>query len=238
MRTGHQKKGFTLIEVIIAAAIIVSILSMLYGTYFTIARSTKAARSKQALSQQAQKTITQLARQIRCSYAATHSRDANKTGDRSRQKTEDTKKRFDYFSGNANHLTEILHLVTTNSFTASKDSPEGLFEVIYKFNKNEGVLYLNQEQFVGVTKKTVKKQWIPIAENIHSLELKFFDGRLWSNKWIYKERQKLPDAVEINIAFEDQNGRTYECNTVANVYCASESDRKTQVADSRVANNK
>lgn len=223
MKAVRQRKGFTLVEVVIAATIIVSIFSIMYGTYFAISSSSKTVRAKQKLSQQARDTMTRMARQIRCSYASKTASE-NKTGSKDKKKSDSN--RVDYFYGNDDHRDETLHFVTTNSFfVLPQDSSEGLFDVTYKFDRNDGILYVSQERFVGAVKKAVKKQWIPIAENIQLLEMEFFDGQLWSDKWSYKDKQRLPSAVKIEIVFENQAGQIYKCSTAVNLYCGTNNEK-------------
>ena len=207
MTTRHKQNGFTLIEILIATAMILTVLSCIYGSYFTISRSTQVTRAKLKLSQQSLNVMTQLTRQIRCCYAETV--------------TDTDQKNIDLFSGStANPGKEILHLITTNSFGASQDSTQGLFDVTYRFDKRTGKLYLSRQRFTGANKDyTEKKQWTPIAENVHSLELNFFDGTQWLNKWSFKEMKKLPKAVKIDITFTDKADRTYQRSTVAQINC-------------------
>ena len=230
MKTRYQQSGFTLIEILVAAAIILSILSFVYGTYFAISKSTQATRVKLTLSQQALKVLTQLTRQIRCSYADTVSDSAYTTKPVSERKEKKTQNNPDFFSGYTdNPSEEILHLITTNRFDMSQNSPEGLFDVTYRFDKSKGQLYLSQKRFVGTTKNTAeKKLWQPIAENVQSLELAFFDGQQWLNKWTFKDRKRLPNAVKIDITFEDETSRTYKYGTVAYICSHRNYGQRTQ----------
>ncbi len=240
MKTRHQQSGFTLIEILVAASIILSILSLVYGTYFTISKSTQATRAKLTLSQQALKVLPQIARQIRCSYADTVSDSAYTIKSVSEQKEKKPQNNPDFFSGHTNNPGEkILHLITTNSFGMPQNSLDGLFDVTYRFDKSKGLLYLSQKRFVSTTKNTTeKKLWQPIAKNVQSLELAFFDGRQWLNKWTFKDRKKLPNAVKIDITFRNQAGRIYECSTVAYIHCHTDYDRETQLGELVVAKDK
>ena len=240
MKTRYRKNGFTLIEILVAATIILSILSFVYGTYFAISKSTRATRAKLTLSQQTQKVLSQLARQIRCSYAYAVSDSAYATKSVSERKERRTQNNPDFFSGcTDNPSEEILHLITTNRFDMSQNSTGGLFDVTYRFDKSEGQLYLSQKRFVGTTKNSAeKKLWQPIAENIQSFELEFFDGKQWLNKWTFKDRKKLPNAVKIDITFRDQTGRIYGCSTVAYIYCRTDYGRQTQLSKLMVTKNR
>ncbi len=212
---------------------------MVYGTYFTISKSTQATRVKLTLSQQALKVLTRLTRQIRCSYA---DRVSDSTGtskpvsERKGKKPQNNPNFFAYHTDNPSE--KILHLITTNRFGTPQNSPEGLFDVTYRFDKSKGLLYLSQKRFVGTTKNIAeKKLWQPIAENIQSLELAFFDGQQWLNKWTFKDRKKLPNAVKIDITFRDQTDRIYGYSTVAYIYCCTDYGRKTQLGELVVAEN-
>lgn len=231
MNTRYRQSGFTLIEILVASAIILSILSFVYGTYFVISKSSRAAGDKMKLSQQALKVMNQFARQIRCSYADTVNVPARTTKRVSERKKKKPYKGPDYFSGDTNSTgEEILRLVTTNKYAMKQNPEEGLFEVIYRFDKRQGRLYLSQKRFVATTKNKDKKRiWLPIAENIQSLDLAFFDGQQWLNKWTFKEKRELPNAVKINITFRDRNGRIYGYSTVADIYCRKDVSRKIQL---------
>ncbi|MHC4632893.1 MAG: PulJ/GspJ family protein, partial [Planctomycetota bacterium] len=69
MSGSSGKRGFTLVEILVAMAIIVTIVSMVYGSYFATSKSAETCKAKMALSQQVRKVLQQMARQIRCSYA-------------------------------------------------------------------------------------------------------------------------------------------------------------------------
>ena len=210
MKAATQRNGFTLIEVVIAAAMIVSVFSILYGTYFSISGATKTVRAKQKLSQQTADMMARMARQIRCSYAA-NTANENKV---------------DYFYGKSDSIGEVMHFITTDSFfVLPADASEGLFDVAYKFDRNEGVLCVSQRRFAGSTKKTARKEWVPIAENVKSFDVGFFDGQRWFDRWAYNDKQKLPSAVKIDIAFGNQADRIYKCGTSVNVYCGTGNEK-------------
>ena len=232
MKTRYHQYGFTLIEILVAAAIIVSILSMIFGTYFVSSKSTQVAGDRMIAFQQTRKILAHLTRQIRCSYADTVSNSAYEAKPISKQKKKTLQSSPDYFSCRPDNPTgQILHLITTSGFGRRQKPTNGLFEVTYKFDKSKGRLWLSQERFVGTDKNSIdKKVWRPIAENIESLEFAFFDGRKWLNNWSFKTIKKLPNAVKIDVTFEDQTSRTYKYGTVAYVCCHKNYSQETQSA--------
>lgn len=223
MNNKFNKRGFTLIEILVAMAIIVTIVSMVYGSHLATSKSTRAYKARITLSQQGRKLLEQIARQIRCSYAGVVEGSPHREKSYSQHAKITPENTISYFSSNPDNPSgEILHLVTTNRI-----SPHGLLEVAYKFDKTNGLLLSNQRRFVGTAKKvTEKTSWHPIAEGIKSFKLAFFDGRQWLNKWDFTDEGKLPHAVKINISSEDENHRQYHCSTTAYVYCGNNQNRK------------
>jgi len=222
MNNRLDKHGFTLIELLVAVALIAAILSMVYGSYFATSKSAQTCKARITVSQQGRKTLEQMARQIRCSYAGTVTdRTETEPVEAGSKQTgiilEDS---FSYFNGNSvAPRGEILHLVTTNRLFGEKEPADGLFEVTYKFDKRASLLSLSQREFVGTAQKTGEKNWRPIAEGVKSLELTFFDGKKWLRNWDFKEKKILPCAVRIEISCEDENHQQYHYATVAYVSC-------------------
>jgi len=229
MNSRSSKSGFTLVEILVAVAIIVTILSMVYGSYFATSKSAQACKTRIALSRQGREVLGQMARQIRCSYVGSARKYKYPTREVSQQREKIPENAIDYFNGNPDDPGgEILHLVTTNSILGGQAPADGLFEVSYKFDKSTGALFFSQERFVNAPKSVIeKKNWQPIAGNIECVELAFFDGQQWLHRWDFKEKKRLPHAVKINITCEDENYRQYNYGTVAYVCCRTNQGKKT-----------
>ncbi|MCJ7730389.1 MAG: prepilin-type N-terminal cleavage/methylation domain-containing protein [Sedimentisphaerales bacterium] len=216
------KYGFTLVEVLLAMAIIATIVSIVYGSYFVISQSVKTCKARTALSQQGQKVLGLLARQIRCSYVPAADSSQRPEKHTPEQRTTANKDAIDYFSGSSDASgAATLHFITTNAFSSKQNAAVGLFKVDYKLDGKTGALLLNQRPFVDTPGSTLENTWQPIAENIASIELEFFEGHQWLRRWNLKEQGQLPAAVRINITLEDENRREYHCGTVAYVYCGT-----------------
>jgi prepilin-type N-terminal cleavage/methylation domain-containing protein len=214
------KDGFTLVEILVAVALITAILSMVYGSYFATSKSAQACKAKIAMFQQGRKTLEQMAQQIRCSYAGTDAEHTDSMPSDSYQIKMIPEKNINFFNGDSDAPGgEILHLVTTNGFFKEKVPVDGLFDVTYKFDKGTGVLSLRQIGFIGTVKRLEEGDYRPIACNIERLELTFFDGQQWLRSWDFEDQIKLPYAVKIEIGFEDENYQRCDYVTVANVFC-------------------
>ncbi len=241
--TGQRPAGFTLLEILVAMAIIVTIVSMVYGSYFAASKSTQICKARITLYQQGQDVLEQMARQIRCSYSSTGEKHTYPVTSISQpvKKIPESEVNY-YFEGNSDEPNgEILHLVTINGILGKQKPADGLFDVIYKFDKRTGVLSFSQARFIGTPKNVVgKRNWRPIARNINRIELSFFDGQKWLKKWeLYHGLPardttarmavvRLPRAVKIEISCENENYQQYHCSAVAYVCCQTNQGKETR----------
>jgi type II secretion system protein J len=238
MNDKRSINGFTLVEILIAMALIATILSMVYGSYFATSRSAQGCQAGIGMCQQGRTTLDQMARQIRCAYAGPAKNEdlGESPAQQERIIQEDG---MNYFRGNGNASNgEILHFVTTYGYIeeAINKLANGLFEVTYRFDKREDTLFLSQRRFLGMVKKSPKMDWKPIAKNIKYLELEFFDGRKWQRRWDYEDGKKLPSAVRMEIDCRDEDNRQYNYSTVAHISCRD--NRTGTETDTLVSVNK
>jgi hypothetical protein len=141
-----------------------------------------------------------------------------KTGTQQTKRAKEDRVR--YFNGNLNASNgEILHFVTTNGLVEKDEPSKGLFEITYRFDKRRGELSLRQERFIATTKKPETGNWRSIAKNIEHLKLEFYDGEQWQRRWDFMNEKKLPCAVRLEIDCKDEDGRRYNCGTVAHISC-------------------
>ena len=248
-RSRPTKAGFTLLEILIAVAIIAVIVSMVYGSYFAAARSTEAYDATMEVSEQARQALAQMARQIRCAYVpqSVHrveqvQQTSGTLGQSLRPEQLVSQHKGvvenvpNYFSGGADGPAgEVLQLVTTEGSSAGPESVNGLFEVIYRFDKSSGVLSLSQQRFIERLQGAADhRNWQPVLTGVECLELTFYDGQQWLSKWDFKEKCRPPLAVKIDITCEDKNYRRCRCATTAYVPCHKNKGGKT-AADTSIS---
>jgi type II secretion system protein J len=221
MNKSSDKKGFTLVEVLIALALIATILSMVYGSYFATSRSARACEGRMDMCRQEQAILDQMTRQIRGAYGGTRPADAN-SGQSDGPKEETARKRsVSYFTGASDAPKgEILRLVTTNGSSEEMNKPaKGLFEVAYRFDKRSGTLLVTQSRFTETANDAGTESWKTAAEGVEYLNLEFFDGRQWRRRWESSKERRLPSAVRMDIGLRNEDGRRYDGGTVAYLSC-------------------
>ncbi|UCF13986.1 MAG: prepilin-type N-terminal cleavage/methylation domain-containing protein [Phycisphaerales bacterium] len=216
MNNRMRQHGFTLVELLVAVALIATILSMAYGSYVTTMKSAEACKSRIVLSEQGRKTLERIARHVRCSYAGAVCDDNDDTGSSNDQQETKTEQRVNYFNGDARSPNgEILHLVTTCGLSEDREFEHGLFEVSYRFNRRTRQLATSEVRFVGKVQKTRKRDWKVISDKVESVDLEFFDGKSWLRRWDFTDKKGLPRAVRIEITGRNENLQRYDYSTVA-----------------------
>ena len=237
MRDRLNKNGFTLVEILVAVSLIATILAMVYGSYFAAARSARACEINMAMSQEGQKALEQMARQIRCSYAGEAVEDSNSVRSDPGQRTTVSPESVSYFSGDADAPDgRVLHMVTTNARFEEKGPAGGLFEVDYRLDRRTGIFSVSQRRYIGVDLEREQENWQATAENVEELELEFSNGEKWLRSWKFREEKKLPNAVRIEIGCRGEDGRQYRHETVAYVSCRQ--DRKLIQSEASTPTNR
>jgi prepilin-type N-terminal cleavage/methylation domain-containing protein len=214
--------GFTLIEVLVAITLIVTIVSMVYGSYFATAKSADVYETRMNMSAQTRKVLNWMTRQIRCSYIFKAEDEKNSIGTDSKLTNIISRSPVVYFNYKSNaYDSVILHFVTTQKLFSEDGQANGLFDVAYKFDRNIGTLYLSQRRFTGTSEKYLEdRNWRPILTNVESVELDFFNGQKWCSEWDFEQMKKLPFAVKIAITCKDENNRRCRYGTVADIHCS------------------
>jgi prepilin-type N-terminal cleavage/methylation domain-containing protein len=228
MKYRVSRSGFTLVEMLVAMTIVVSIVSMVYGSYFATAKSADVYKAMMTASESAGGLLQQMTRQIRCSYAGTAEASpasAEKTLVRTQGILEEP---VSYFKGGSDLPNgEILHLITTARFSGLDDCRDGLFDVVYKFDKSARTLLVSQRRFVETPAGLAQnREFTPVIEGLEDIGLQFFNGAEWADQWDFTQAKKLPRAVRISIACKDENGRKCAYSAVAGVYCLMDQSKR------------
>ena len=225
-RKNIRNTGFTLIEITISIAILMIIVSVVYGTYFATSQSVLRCNRKIVCSTDARSVLTRMTRQIRCAYRQAAPKKTPTVSSINHTQSVSPDDSPIYLAGgaagdDAGNDGIILRLITTAPIFHEQDSSTGLFEAAYKYDSIQGILSYSQRKYIPEQKNSTTESgaWLPIAENVESIELSFYDGRRWHDKWNSRDDGKLPHTVKTNIVFADENSGSTSFSTAAHVNC-------------------
>jgi len=229
-----RKTGFTLIEIIIAIAIVFTILSVVYATYFATAGSVERCQTKIDAAYQARTLLEKMSRQIRCTY-----RIPDNKLPAIEPKSQDRTLNIKNASCSSLEATEeknddhIMSLITTAGIFNDKLLAHGPFKIVYKHDPDLKTLFYSQKKYIPISKNnsdssrqrfnlsltddTANENWFPISQNISRIELSFYDNDKWLDHWSYREKRQLPKAVKIKLILEDKDSNPTTFTTVADI---------------------
>ena len=198
--------GFTLLEVLIAVAIMSGIISVIYASFFTASRNIEQAEDIRDSSDMARTLVTKIADDISNAY---YKLEMNSravitifNGKKEQTETTDEKSRLDNIA-----------LTTLTNWRAPNTTETDLWEVGYYFKqKPDGSGYVMMRR----EKRELSKE-VPageggveyeITDRVKFLQLRYnTGGDTWYDEWNSTTLKALPKLVEITLALE--SGMTY-----------------------------
>ena len=226
----HQTNpGFTLIEMLIAMAMMATIVSMVYGSYAATSQSMETYSSRLTYSERASQVLRLMTRQIRGAYARqTEPNTIVSSGDLSHTPLQPLSPRpgqtqidgaLPIFSGgNRNPHGEILSFTTTTGLGSGLNGPRGLSQIRYRHDPITNTLWIDCRPYTDRLRRVGGTQGgRPILDRVTAVDIEFHDGRQWHQKWDNERQSELPRAVRIGLSLVDEKGRSYRFGTTVQV---------------------
>ena len=212
--TGYRLRttGFTLVEMLVALALVSTIATMVYGSYAAVSRSLDLYGSRTACYERTCLVLRLMARQIRCAYVPTAptvpmpSSPQNSTASA-------LPAAFRADSRGADGI--ILNLITTAGLATGPDTPMGVARIMYRHDPFHGTLSLCCAPYSYAADDAQESgPWQPVLSGVTRVELQCYDGRQWQAAWSGAS-QSLPRAVKIGVTVLDEKNRPHEFEIAA-----------------------
>jgi len=197
-----NSKGFTLIEVLLALAILAAVITAVYASFSTASRNVESAEAVRDETDLARTLIARLSDDIANAY---YNRDMRSItvfyGKKEEEGTGDDKRRLDSIS-----------MTTLTNWRKPESKETDLWEVGYHFEETadgKGRVLMRRE------KRELSKD-IPLLEGgvdfeitdkVEGFQLRYYNGSQWSDEWDTRSHASLPKAVEISLFLAD--GKRY-----------------------------
>ena len=193
-----NKKGFTLIEVLIASVILVIVMGSMTMVFIEANRAWIQTEAKLQVYQNARDALSRMTRELACAY----------------QKSSSSLQKLllvDDDDGNGNDKLELTASINVNPTGNEYD----LSHLGYKLDASNSALKRYKHDYDDDNSDDNSANaaaWKDMAVHIISLNIRCYDGTTstWETEWDpagATPRNYLPQAVEITITAEDKQGR-------------------------------
>jgi type II secretion system protein J len=188
-----RRKGFTLVEIILASTIGVFVALVAVGTLKAISASAERVDNNIDAACEVRFASERIAADLMNLYRDSPLKNTKLIGT---------------IELSEEGLFSHLILYTVGRIKARADQPEGdVYEVEYYLMKDEGKSALLRRLWPNPDKDAQPGGVLSvIAEDVDVFEVSFFDGEKWQIEWP-EEMQSLPKLVEVNIAVKQPNRR-------------------------------
>lgn len=208
-----------MIELLIALAIIVMIVSAVYSTYFVTAASVQKCREKLTHAQQGRSLLAKMSRQLRSLYTPPSDSTVSESAEDISRQDEFSLEIPSCLTGAADDREGIiLQMLTSANLFHEKDMASGIWNVKYKYLPEQDTLFYSQQPLAARPEnERSEENWLPLAKNLTSIQLQFYNGERWQPKWNSKNHG-LPEAVRIDITLNGEQTQSPKFSTVTDIF--------------------
>lgn len=193
---GQKKRqgGFTIVEILIALAIGAIVLSALYWAYTAVVGTMGNCRQVSDLYQTARVVLSNLRREISGAYQPLFAED---------------ELLFEGRDGWSRGLeNDSLNLISATCLKgAEEEVGYDSFELGYYLGEGSDSGYLKTRRlpFYNLEEPFTEGEELILAEDIRSLDFKYFDGEEWKEEWNPDGEDYLPLAIRITIGLGEED---------------------------------
>jgi len=195
----RRSEGFTLIEVLLAMAILAVVVTVIYTEFSTSSANAERAEASRDETDMARTLMSRMSDDIANAYCSTGTIGTFFYGKSEEAETEGSKFRHD-----------SLSLTTLTNWRKPGSKETELWEVGYSFEeKSDGSGYV----LVRREKRELSSDVPPleggveyeITDRVEGLQVRYYDGTNWVDAWDRKNgcsQSNLPRAVEISLTLD------------------------------------
>ncbi len=183
------RRGFTLIEVLIAMALMAALLAALYTTFFTVFAGRETVNFELERTREVRRFIELVTMEVESAFYDAKNPVTLFKGDK--EKSGPWGLEFTYFT----------HTVIRKDLPVSD-----LKRAIYSVERKDEGLTLYKELFDAYAPGKVGDFKVAVLEGLSLVSFEYYDGESWVKEWRALGEITTPEAVKIKIAFSDAGG--------------------------------
>jgi len=217
------KRGFTLVEMMLAVALLSIIVTVIYSSFHTLGRIMRRTERTKGAYQAARLVMSRMREDLSCAYFSP------------------TRKNFVFKGEDIEGIkddagADALTFVTTAHVISGRDVPEGdLAEVSYYLDEENRGLLVRREDVSPDSKLEMGGNFDILGKNVVGLNFTYLDGReeparraggtttdldkaeeekkAWKYEWDSEQTPYLPRAVKVDLSVLNEEGDVQDFST-------------------------
>ena len=181
-RHHKSESGFTLVELLVAIALLATVAAMVFGSLITTNRAIESGRDLSAREQAARRVLRVMADDISLSKQDGGYQWVGVNG---------------FFAGQPADTLAVLAVNDGAGGTAARESD--MIRVVYTRERDRLIRFAKKNLY-GLTNESINQ--VELADNVKAFNLRYFDAqsRVWVDEW--PGANKIPKALLIEITFD------------------------------------
>jgi prepilin-type N-terminal cleavage/methylation domain-containing protein len=186
MKTRPGHRAFTLVEILVAVALIGIVVSVVLGSMAATTRSVEAYRARVSVVMRSQIGLQKIAASIRCCC------------------------------GGLSTTNGQVRWITTQPLLDGAAGQQGPFDVTLRWDSAGARLLARQNPWRPGSRTGVEAgPWEILADHVRGILWSFSDGTAWRPDWEGDVNKPLPRLVRIDLTAQDDKERVYELQALA-----------------------
>ncbi len=216
-----RPRGFTLLEILVTLTIIVTIISMVYGSYVAAAKATQGYAQRLSSLQRAHLALRQCETLIRGCYMPEDAmlRTLNPAPGSTPQPKEAAVTPW-FLGHHQGPNGPFLSFVTQRPLQTDETNHSPLYRLRLQYQHSARTLSIVTLPFDQAEASVTEASSHEIlVTDISTCTFRFFDGQRWQTQWDSSQAKTLPRAVEIELSVQTKSQTFQTCRTVIPLPC-------------------
>lgn len=235
MKNPGRKKpsggGFTLIEVLVAVAILAMIFSIVFGTFFYTVNSAEEQEERATIYQKASFMLNNITQNVSSAYVpfgGLYEPEEDEQpiflGTQADDPAEPVDKLSIFTTNPRFAAPSLAGEIACVSYAPAEVDALGQDPLSHDENNPCVLACTVTPLLTGTGTDTAAPDTLDTPStpqwtmNIRSLKFEYFDGTEWVPEWTYEEQGMLPAALKVSLEMADSSGETYSFSTIACIH--------------------
>lgn len=190
------RKGFTLLETLVAAAILTLVAAMVFGSFNSVSSASKGVEERSELYHTARFIIRKISQDLGSASLLPNNENGRFVGEDSGGNEEQADKLT--FTGFGRRILFA---------NAGSDQALITWYVLSGSEKKRQVLMRSENPIITSPELTEEKsENLDVTNNLRSFNVRYLTNGEWVDTYDSERAKKLPEAVQVEFALEDDNG--------------------------------